>query len=50
MTANDRVGQVREIAIASMQIGVAHAAGHDPHKYLVGERRRQVERFHLERS
>jgi hypothetical protein len=29
---------------------VAHAAGHDPHKYFVGERRREVERFNLERS
>ena len=50
MTANDRIGQVREITIASMQIRVAHAAGHDSHKYLVGERRREVERFDLERS
>ena len=39
MAANDRIGQVREIAIASMQVGVAHAAGHYPHKYFVGERR-----------
>jgi hypothetical protein len=50
MTANDRIGQVREIAIAGMQIGVAHAAGHYPHKHFVGERRREVERFDLERS
>jgi hypothetical protein len=33
-----------------MQIGVAHAAGHDPHKHFVGEWRREVERFDLERS
>ena len=49
MTANDRIGKVREITIASMQIGMAHAAGHDPHKYFVGKRRREVERFGLER-
>jgi hypothetical protein len=28
-----------------MQIGVAQAAGHDPHQYFLGERRREVERF-----
>ena len=50
MAANDRIGQVWEIAVASMQIGVAHAAGHDPHKHLIGDRRHEVERLDLERS
>jgi hypothetical protein len=50
MAANDRIGQVREIAIASMQVGVAHAAGEDSNKHFVGEWRREVERFDLERS
>ena len=31
-----------------MQIGVAHAAGHDPHKHFVGEWRREVESFDLD--
>jgi hypothetical protein len=50
MAANDRIGQVREIPIAGMQVGVAHAAGHDPNKHFVGERRREVERLDLKRS
>ncbi len=50
VAANDRIGQVREIAIAGMQVGVAHAAGHDPHKHFVGEWRREVERLNLELS
>jgi hypothetical protein len=32
-----------------MQVGVAHAAGRDPHKHFVGERRREVERLDLKR-
>jgi hypothetical protein len=50
MAANNRIGQVREIPIAGMQVGVAHAAGRDPHKHFVGERRREVERLDLKRS
>jgi hypothetical protein len=50
MAANDRIGQVREIAIAGMQVGLAHAAGHNSHKHFVGERHREVERLDLERS
>jgi Subtilase family len=50
MAANHWIGQVREIAVAGMQVGVAHAAGHDPHKHFAGERRREVERLDLERS
>ena len=50
VTANDRIGQVREIAITGMQIGVAHAAGQDPHKHFIDERRREVERLDLEQS
>jgi hypothetical protein len=29
---------------------LAHAAGHDPHKHFLGERRRKIERLDLERS
>jgi hypothetical protein len=50
MAANDRIGQVREIAVAGVQVGVAHAAGRDPHKHLVSEWRREVECLDLERS
>jgi hypothetical protein len=39
LAANHRRGQVGKIAIAGMQVGVAHAAGHDPHKHFVGKRR-----------
>jgi hypothetical protein len=34
MAANDWIGQVLEIAIAGMQVGVAHAAANDPYKHL----------------
>src|SRR6516164_7778850 len=50
MAANDSIGQVREIAIAGVQVGVAHAAGHDPYQHFVGERFRKVEGLDLERS
>ena len=50
MPANHRIGQVGEIAIPRMQVGVAHAARHDPHKYFVGKRCGEVERLDLERS
>jgi hypothetical protein len=50
MATNDRIGQIRKIAIAGMQVGVAHAGGHNPHKHFVGERRCQVERFNLKPS
>jgi hypothetical protein len=50
MSANDRIGQVREITIAGMQVGVPHATGHDPHKHFVSERRREVERLDLEQG
>ena len=50
MAANDGIGQVGEIAIARMQVGVAHAAGEDLNKHFVGEWRREVERLDLERS
>ena len=50
MPANHRIGQVGEIAIPRMQVGVAHATGHDPHKYFIGKRRPELERVDLERS
>jgi hypothetical protein len=50
LAANDRIGEVREIAIAGMQVSVAHAARHNPNKHFVGERRREIERLDLERG
>ena len=41
-----RLVAIPEGACEGMQIGVAHAPGHDPHKHFLGGR----ERFDLERS
>jgi hypothetical protein len=43
MPADHRIRQAREIPVAGVQIGVAHAAGDDPHQHLAGARRRQIE-------
>jgi hypothetical protein len=48
MPADDRVGQVGEIAVAGMEIGVAHARGEDAHEDFVFERRGEFELLDLE--
>jgi hypothetical protein len=50
VAAHDRVRQVREIAVAGMQVGLAHPARDDPYQQLVRPRIRQVQLFDAEAS